>query len=63
MNEETSEFRKQLQMVGDVRQLELKASLLRKQVELFQEQLVPIQSRKMQVEALIEVYEEELKKL
>lgn len=50
-------------MVGDVRQLELKASLLRKQVELFQEQLVPIQSRKLQVEAMIEVYEEELKKL
>lgn len=63
LEEETVELRKQLQMVVDVRQLELKASLLRKQVELFQEQLVPIQSRKLQVEAMIEVYEEELKKL
>lgn len=62
LNEELGELQKEYQRSADTKRKEWQLTLLQKRAELLQEKLVPLQTRKLQVEALIDHYRESLKK-
>lgn len=59
---ELKELRSEHQLAANSKQKEWQITLFQKKAELLQEKLIPLQTRKMQVEALIEHYKEALKK-
>lgn len=62
LDEELVELRKEYQRSTDAKRKEWKLALLQKRAELLQEKLMPLQTRKLQVEALIDHYRATLKK-
>jgi hypothetical protein len=62
LEEERTQLLDEYQRVSVIMRRQWQVSLSQKRAELMQEQLVPIQTRKLQVEALIESYREALKK-
>lgn len=62
LDEELGELRKEYQRSADAKRKEWQLTLLQKRAELLQEKLMPLQTRKLQVEALIDHYRESLKK-
>lgn len=62
LDEELGELRKEYQRSADAKRKEWQLTLLQKRAELLQEKLVPLQTRKLQVEALITHYRESLQK-
>lgn len=59
---ELNDLRSEYQQATNSKQKEWQITLFQKKAELLQEKLIPLQTRKMQVEALIEHYKEALKK-
>ena len=62
LEEELTQLRDEHQRAAVMMRRQWQVSLREKRAELLQEQLVPIQTRKLQVQALIESYREELPK-
>ena len=62
LDEELGELRKEYQRSADAKRKEWQLTLLQKRAELLQEKLMPLQTRKLQVEALIDHYRESMKK-
>lgn len=57
---ELKDLRSEQQLAANSKQKEWQITLLQKKAELLQEKLIPLQTRKLQVEALIEHYKEAL---
>ena len=62
LDEELGELRKEYQRSADAKRKEWQLTLLQKRAQLLQEKLMPLQTRKLQVEALIDHYRESMKK-